>query len=284
MPPIQLKIKKIKKLIQKIDRYDLTIPTTHNFFANNILIHNTSGRYGRVLCEQPLTRWEKVKRFFNRKIESRFEYEFLAGTRRVVLGKNKTDGFYNTVEFRLGFMKDVWHLLNKGEIIYGEIVGYTDTGASIMPRVYTKALKDKELTRKYGDSFVYKYGCEEGTCKFFVYRITMVNEDGVVTELPWLQVKARAASLGLQCVPELDYPYYINDMDNGSCIDNLKELVAKLVEGPSTLDPSHIREGVVLRVEKGNSPDFYKEKSFTFRQLEDNTKTEDAVDMEEAQE
>ena len=37
----QMKIKSIKK-IDKLDRYDLTVNTTHNFFANNVLIHNTS--------------------------------------------------------------------------------------------------------------------------------------------------------------------------------------------------------------------------------------------------
>ena len=40
----QLRITSIKK-INKRDRYDLTINSTRNFFANGVLIHNTSGRY-----------------------------------------------------------------------------------------------------------------------------------------------------------------------------------------------------------------------------------------------
>ena len=32
----QVKIKSIRKLPKKLDRYDLTINSTHNFFANNI--------------------------------------------------------------------------------------------------------------------------------------------------------------------------------------------------------------------------------------------------------
>ena len=39
------KIKSIKKISRK-DRYDLTVPKNSNFFANGVLIHNTSGRTG----------------------------------------------------------------------------------------------------------------------------------------------------------------------------------------------------------------------------------------------
>ena len=38
----KVKLKKITKLEKKLDRYDLTISSTGNFFANGILIHNTS--------------------------------------------------------------------------------------------------------------------------------------------------------------------------------------------------------------------------------------------------
>lgn len=59
-----VKIKSIKR-IPKNDRYDLTVPKNHNFFANNILIHNTSGRTGFVLPPNPnLTLIDRVKVFF----------------------------------------------------------------------------------------------------------------------------------------------------------------------------------------------------------------------------
>ena len=50
----QVKIKSIRKLPKKLDRYDLTINSTHNFFANNILIHNTSFICGNVLTKRYL--------------------------------------------------------------------------------------------------------------------------------------------------------------------------------------------------------------------------------------
>jgi hypothetical protein len=256
-------------------------------------LHGTSARYGRVLCEQSLTRWEKFKKRLGFNVKRRFEYEFLSATRRVVLNPaSKSDGYYKTNNFRLDFMKDVWHLLNKGEVIYGEIVGYVEGETSIMPRVYTKTLKDKAFTKQYGDSYIYKYGCMEGACKFFVYRITMVNEDGVVTELSWPQVKYRAASLGLQCVPDLWTVLTILDSGTGNFKGEvysdgvefqLQELMNRLIEGPSTLDHSHIREGVVVRVENGGPVQMMKEKSFTFRALEDHSKEDDsAVDIEES--
>lgn len=54
-----VKIKSIKK-ISVLDRYDLTVNTTHNFFANNILIHNTSGISSYVLCKRNLNWIEKI--------------------------------------------------------------------------------------------------------------------------------------------------------------------------------------------------------------------------------
>lgn len=49
----KIKIKSIEKLNKPNDRYDLTIPKNHNFFANGILIHNTSGRTGHVKIKYP---------------------------------------------------------------------------------------------------------------------------------------------------------------------------------------------------------------------------------------
>ena len=58
----KLKIIGIKK-IPKRDRYDLTINSTHNFFANGILIHNTSGIFSYVLCKQQLNWKQKIAKY-----------------------------------------------------------------------------------------------------------------------------------------------------------------------------------------------------------------------------
>ena len=65
------------------------------------------------------------------------------------------------------------------------------------------ALKDKELIKRYGKVMRFAYGCADGACALYVYRITRVNEDGDIVELPWVQVRARCRDLGLLAVPQL---------------------------------------------------------------------------------
>lgn len=60
----KVKIKSIKKLNQKYDRYDLTVSSTNNFYANGILIHNTSAVFGNILVKRP-TLMNKVRDWVN---------------------------------------------------------------------------------------------------------------------------------------------------------------------------------------------------------------------------
>jgi len=71
----KVKIKKIRKL-PKGDRYDLTVPETSNFFANGILIHNTSQRTGYVKYDNR-SWWQRLLRFEP-------SYQIVTGTRNVV--------------------------------------------------------------------------------------------------------------------------------------------------------------------------------------------------------
>ena len=67
-----VKIKSIKKLPNKLDRYDLTINSTHNFFANGILIHNTSAIFANILTNVP-TNW--FKRMWRKYVMHTDEYD-----------------------------------------------------------------------------------------------------------------------------------------------------------------------------------------------------------------
>ena len=64
-----VRIKKITKITQR-DRYDLTVNSTSNFFANGVLIHNTSGRIGHVLVERELGFWERLAQKLGIKVVS----------------------------------------------------------------------------------------------------------------------------------------------------------------------------------------------------------------------
>lgn len=244
-------------------------------------LHGTSARYSlcKDIVEKPKSWFRKLLRMEPKTEAGWFRY---VGTRRTSwkLGESKSDGYYGTHAFREDFMHDVWHLLKKGETLYGEIVGYTNGLSPVMNSPATKDIGDKGFIKKYGERIVYTYGCAPAEHRFFIYRITQTNEDGYAVDLSWPQVKTRSAELGLPHVPELAPPfYYTRDK-----MRELEELVAPLVDGESTLDSRHIREGVVIRIEKGAEIHALKNKSFDFKVLEGLAKDSGQVDLEEAEE
>lgn len=242
-------------------------------------LHGTSGRFGNVL-DQSVEKRTLLDRLFRRTRISQ-SYTELIGTRNTILGKHSGPSFYGSEEFRYEAIRGLEGRLHPGEILYFEIVGYTHTGASIMGQHDVTKLQDKTLQKKYGKVMEYRYGCNPETTPFklFVYRITQVAEDGHTIELSWPQVKARCAILGLQHVPEIPVPPHVWGWSSGDIL----KAVEHHMEGESTLDHSHIREGVVLRVEQPNGETkFLKAKSFTFGLLEGYIKErDDYIDTEE---
>lgn len=263
-------------------------------------LHGTSGRTGYVIDEGTLKRtfWQMLccgfmGKGFKRVIPS-LKYNTVTGTRNVILKARLNAGFYGNDEFR-GIIEDkLKGLLKKGEIVYYEIVGYTTTGRSIMPSV---EIKDKVLRKSLGKKTMdYTYGCKEKECDFYVYRITNVNEDGIAIDLSWLMVMERCKQLGVKHVPNLKWFENVHHdyMSDGGCdcpnailykgdSGDLLKIVETLVEGKSTVDQSHIREGVVVRVESAQGVKAYKHKSHTFLVLEGIAKEDDTyIDIEES--
>lgn len=241
-------------------------------------LHGTSGRYGYVLDEVERGWFTKTcNRLLGWEIFPSRVYRYLNGSKNVILEKSTGSGWYGTNDFRYKAIEGV--TLHKGEILYFEIVGFVpETGAPIM---HPHPIKDdlKELKKTYGQEMCYWYGVDGGTCDIYVYKIVRINEDGKGTDLSWNQVKARTRELGLKHVPELAGPF-IHKLDRDDPTDGLVET---LTEGASTLDASHIREGVVLRTEAPDGIDYIKNKSWTFGVLEGYIKDdEEYVDTEEA--
>ena len=187
-----LKIKSIKKIPTK-DRYDLTVESTHNFFANGILIHNTSHISAYVLCKRP-TKWWK----FWDKVDTMYDY--LYSSRSVIKNAN-----YNLTKKQGYYGCDVWYYANeylkpflqRGMTIYAEIVGFLPNGGYIQKN--------------------YDYGCippkneqdykPEVNFKVRVYRITLTNVDGQVHEFSAREVQQYCKQNGLIPVEELYYGY-----------------------------------------------------------------------------
>lgn len=242
-------------------------------------LHGTSQRVGNVLDKVELPLWKRVvNRLFRAEVFPQRSYKIMFGTRNVILDVHKTqDGWYGDNGFR--FANHEWtDLLHKGEMVFYEIVGDCGPTTPIMPSV---KIGDKDLKKQYGETMHWRYGCEAGARKVYVYRITMTNEDGVVTELSWPQVQKRAVELGLMTAPTLQVIQIVDELELANH-DWIRERIAIHTEGPSTVDPSHIREGCVVRVESSNGNAWAKSKSFSFLFLESETKDADVVDTEEA--
>jgi hypothetical protein len=236
-------------------------------------LHGTSHRLAHILDEKPFPKWiAPIAKLLH--IKPKKVYRHLNGSRRVNLEYRKGISFYGTDEFRFNLTRDIQ--LHKDETIYGEIVGYVGQDQPIM----AQPIEDKDLQKKYGNRMIYKYGCPIGTSALFIYRITRINPDGKIVDLSWYQMVNRCNELRLHHVPPIFGPviYYKDEMDK------LKDTVELLAEGDSCLDPSHIKEGVVIRVETPKGDTYWlKNKQFIFKVLEGIAKEKEIVDMEEAQ-
>jgi len=247
--------------------------------------HGTSQRFGNVLVMRKLPWYEKVLQKLKVKIQE-WKWICLNGTRRVVIDPDRK--LYHTYDFREAAIKPFKDNLRKGETIYFEVVGWENENTTIMPIADNKKMNDKEFLKQYGDKTIFAYGCTPGTFDVFIYRITMTNEDGFSYDLMWDDVVKRANELGVHHVKELDR-FIIRDRfgvinkDDRDIQEAFLQYIEKLVEGPSSIDPSHIKEGVCVRVENDlQNLKIYKYKSVAFKILEGLIKDTGVADMEES--
>lgn len=239
-------------------------------------MHGSSGRSSMALEVERTKRPPLIKKLF--KIDDKItkKYACVSGTRRTTL-RNYDGGYYGSNEFRKKYHDFFKERLPKGVEIFYEIVGYTYGDQTIMGRCKNKLVKDKEFQKQYGEETVFSYGCEVGTNDCYVYRMTMTNEDGFVVELPWEQVQIECEKIGVKCVPTFEKFVY-------TTWEDLMERVEKYYDGPDPIGQTHVREGVVVRIDNRPSFTAYKHKNFNFKVLEGIIKdNSDVPDMEEAE-
>lgn len=201
-------------------------------------------------------------------------WDYVTGTRRVVL-KNYDGGFYGDNNFRSQWHEFFKGKLRKGETVYYEVVGYTHDDQTIMPECNNSKTKDKEFIKQYGNTTRFTYGCGTGQNDIYVYRMTMTNEDGYVTEYPWHLVKLRCEQMGAKYCTEFDKFIFTTQ-------DDLNDRVSKFVDGADPIGKTHVREGVVVRIDNKEKFTAFKHKNFYFKVLEGIIKADDVLDMEEA--
>lgn len=232
-------------------------------------LHGTSQRTAHTIKKKNPSFLQKLLG-----IKPKKTWEYISGTRRVTLN-DFGGGFYGSNEFRKQHHDFFVGKLQKGESVYLEVVGYSNDDQLIMPECDNKKLNDKEFVKQYGDKTRFTYGCGNGESDIYVYRMTMTNEDGYVVEYPWELVKLRCEQMGVKHAPELDKFIYTTQED-------LLERVNKFENGADPIGKTHIREGVIVRIENKEKFTALKQKNFNFKCLEGIVKADDILDIEEA--
>ena len=244
---------------------------------------------------------EKIYNWIMDRATPIYDWGYVSGTRRTVLD-DFDGGFYGSNAFREAHARQFEGKLRKGETVYYEVVGFTDTGAGIMGAGNNEKL-GKDFVKQYGKETIFSYGCDPQPSSvkrigpssveingvavpsvefetqeklpqsdMYVYRMTSTNEDGEVVEYTPDFMRYRCEQMGVKCVPVFwtgfipENPASADDptITAGEWIMNKAE---RFYEGPDPIGKTHVREGVVARVI--NRPKFtaYKHKNFEFKCL-----------------
>lgn len=239
-------------------------------------VHGTSSRNANTLTISRKQSW--FDKLFHRKGKEIKAYKYLVGTRRTTVNSS-LGGYYGNNEFRINWGKKFLGKLHEGECVFGEIAGYVDgTTTTIMGIADNKKTNDKEFIKQYGSATIFSYGCQPGESRYFVYRMTYTMPDGTVIEYPWDMMTLRAKQMGFEVVPELDRFIYTTEEDFMARINRWLDI-------PSTIDPSHVIEGVVVRAINDPGLRIAKAKSKNFQIIEGIMKADaEQPDLEEMQE
>ena len=221
-------------------------------------LHGTSVRFGNVPVKVKHSWLERLAAKVGVRLPQ-YEFALIGGSRKVIKdpGSETQNHFYSS---------DIWseaadffgRSIPKGYIVYGELVGWTPDGGPIQ----------KGFT--YSDNPDDGYG-------LYVYRVATVNEDGVLNDLSWDQVKRFVYAHGLEHTPELwrgpKAALYLDSFAE----KNFYEEYTKYASDPEWTpiyneQPVHLGaggtgfdEGIVLRVDKGGEVPYllkYKNDSF----------------------
>lgn len=168
----EIKIKSIKRLEQKLDRYDLTMERTHNFFANGILIHNTSARTGKVYAHQnridpPILDYAQYKRLDA--ILSVLPQRIRRGSK--LAAKRVLRWIELLLGFIAGLMNRALPKAPKYELISGTRRVILDPGSELDKGFYSGKTFRLDVHRKLEE-----LGIPQGVCIY--YEIVGYSEDG----------------------------------------------------------------------------------------------------------
>ena len=226
--------------------------------------HGTSAVFGNVLVKKNLKWYEKLAKKLGLNVIDT-HYDVVYSSRKVVkneyLNPNQDGGFYGEDIWGV-VAKEINHLIPKNWTLYGEILGYTPSGAFIQ------------------DGF--DYGCQKGEHKFYVYKISVVNPDGQVIYLTDKQIQEWCEKVGLlfkdtfiyygmvdsifESREYMDWDVLVRDQEYDSWKENLLAFLEfKYNEKDCYMCVNKVpEEGIILRIEKLAHYEAYKLKSKRF--------------------
>lgn len=322
-PKQQKKVQQVLNFVEHLDT-DQLLRNLHKIQLGDKVIvtskvHGTSCRVGLL----PTIDYSWKSRFLRwLGIDIKNKYNFVVGSRHCLKYVDKQTieqkaSFYEEDIWTESAKKNFYGKLILGETIYYEIVGYLPSGQPIMPTHDNSKLKNflekdeyKEFIKKFGERTEFHYGCvkgkqiptgeidefqrekflveTKGEYKIFVYRITLTTEHGQAIDLSWEQVKRRCEEMGVNHVPQIkiwntnfEYtPTICTHLDQF----NKDEFWINLTEQDDPNFPTHLNEGICVRVENGGlTPLIFKNKRYTFKVLEGIIKdTVEFADIEES--
>ncbi len=252
---------------------------TENFFKNyskinpetavvvTQKIHGTSIRIGNTMVNHKKSIVETVASWFGAKIV-KTEYAYLYGSRKVIKdANNPNQNHYYETDVWTNEGKKLDGILPENYLLYAELIGWTPDG--------------KPLQKGY------TYGLPVGTCEMYAYRITIINEKGLMTDLSWEQVKEFCQKNGIKHVPELGW-FKMKDLINGDFWEVKKFLDQRYFEGGyrNALylgdNQDIVDEGICIRAD-GLLPKILKAKSPKFLEHETKILDEGIEDLESSQ-
>jgi len=224
-------------------------------------IHGTSIRIGNTQVLRKLNLFEKGLKKLGVKIQER-EFDYVYASRKVVKDINSpyAQGFYDT---------DIWTeegsklkgLIPENYIIYAELVGWTSGGGQIQED--------------------YNYGIEKGKAELYVYRVAIINNQGISQDLCWDHMIEFCKSVGLKTVCEVWRgklkDFKVDDFINKRFFEEGYRNCLSLGDNKDLVD-----EGVVVRVDR-RTPYCLKAKSPIFLEHETRILDKGVEDLESSQ-
>lgn len=252
--------------------YNLDAFKPGDILTITLKMHGTSQRSMNTYCELP-------NGFFRRlfRMKKRTKQVYALGTRRMVI-TSAEGGYYGNDTFRMSHHEALKPYLKPGMEVFYEVVGYYGPGEAdtIMPIADNKKINDKNFVKEFGPRTVFSYGCEPGKSAMWIYRI---NSENGAKEWNSAEIAGWCQEKGFNMVP------FVDQFEFTTTEDLLNRINKYFEDLRDPVGKTHVKEGVVVRIENRRTFTAFKSKTYEFKVLEGIIKeTSDAPDMEEAQE